>query len=88
VLKLNKDNTKDNIINNSPIDPIIIVAAHKGYEWLLSDETTEKEAAEFEKYILNTSTKKEIEDFKVKKSLRDFLTWKYVNFLTWSEEKK
>lgn len=74
--------------NNLLIDPLIVVAAHKGYEWLLSDKFAEKEASEFEKYILNSTTKKEIIDFREKKSLRDFITWKYVNFLTRAEGKE
>lgn len=87
VLYLKRDEIKDNIMNNKRVDPLIIVAAHKGYEWLMSDEITEKEASNFEEYILNSSSKEEIADFREKKSLRDFLTWKYVSFLTSSEKK-
>ena len=82
---MKQDNAKANIINNKSIDPLIVVAAHKGYEWLMSDKLTEKEASEFEKYIMNSTTRKEINDFREKKSLKDFLTWKYVNYLTKSE---
>ncbi|MBZ9625611.1 hypothetical protein G9F71_022540 [Clostridium sp. FP2] len=46
-----------------------------------------KEASEFEKYILNSTTKEEIIDFKEKRSLKDFITWKYINFLTINEGK-
>lgn len=79
---MNNDNRKVNIKNNTSMDPLIVVAAHKGYEWLLSDKFTEKEASEFEIYILNSTTKEEIVDFREKKSLRDFIIWKYTNFLT------
>jgi hypothetical protein len=88
VFYLKKDSRKENIKNNTSIDPLIVVAAHKGYEWMVSDKSMENEANEFEVYILNSTTKEEIIDFREKKSLRDFITWKYVNFLTRAEGKE
>jgi hypothetical protein len=74
VFDLKKHNNKESIKKDTSIDPLIVVAAHKGYEWLVADKLTEGEALEFEKYILNSTTRKEIEDFREKKSLKDFLT--------------
>lgn len=72
-----KKNFKEKSIN-----PLLVVLANKGYQWLVSNDSTEKDAAEFEEYILNNTTTLEFEEVKSKKkSIRDFIMWKYINYL-------
>lgn len=78
---LNNKKLKEQIKNNIVIDPLLVVAANKGYKWLISDGICEKDAAEFEKYIMCTTSREEISEIRANKSLRDFLTGKYVEFL-------
>ncbi|KZL92595.1 hypothetical protein [Clostridium magnum] len=64
------------------MDPLLVVLANKGYQWLLTNNSEEKEATAFEEYILNNTVLLELEEVKSKKkSLRDFITWKYINYL-------
>lgn len=64
------------------MDPLLVVLANKGYQWLLTNNSEEKEATAFEEYILNNTALLELEEVKSKKkSLRDFITWKYINYL-------
>lgn len=75
-------NSMKKVLNQKEIDPLLIVVAHKGYEWIISDKLTEEDAAKFEQYILNNTTSEEIKELRSKKkSLRDFLIWKYINQL-------
>lgn len=64
------------------IDPLLIVMANKGYQWIVKNDLTEEDASKFEQYILKNTTNKELEEIRnKKKSLRDFITWKYINYL-------
>lgn len=70
------------ILENNSIDPLLIVIAHKGYQWIVESDLNEEEAVRFEEYILNNTNKDELEEIKTKKkSLKDFLVWKYINLL-------
>lgn len=69
-------------LKEKSMDPLLVVLANKGYQWLLTNNSEEKEATAFEEYILNNTTLLELEEVKSKKkSLRDFITWKYINYL-------
>lgn len=64
------------------IEPLLVVLANKGYQWLVSNNSEEEDAAAFEEYILNNTTTLEFEEVKSKKkSIRDFIMWKYINYL-------
>jgi hypothetical protein len=64
------------------IDPLLVVLANKGYKWLVSNNSKEKDATQFEEYILNSTTTLEFEEVKSKKkSVKDFIMWKYINYL-------
>ena len=64
------------------IDPLLIVLANKGYQWMLAHNSKEEDATKFEEYILNNTTFDEFENIKSKKkSVKDFIMWKYINYL-------
>lgn len=64
------------------IDPLLIVLANKGYHWMLVHKSKEDDSAKFEEYILNNTTTKEVENIKnKKKSIKDFILWKYISYL-------
>lgn len=75
-------NEAKKILSEKSIDPLLLVIANKGYKWIIADNFTEEDAAKFEQYILNNTTAEELEEIRSKKkSLKDFITWKYVNHL-------
>lgn len=64
------------------IAPLLVVLANKGYKWLISNESKEEDATAFEEYILNNTTSLELEEVKSKKkSVKDFIMWKYISYL-------
>lgn len=72
---------KKSLIEKS-IDPLLIVLANKGYQWMLSHDSSEEDATGFEEYILNNTTFDEFQNVKgKKKSIKDFIMWKYINYL-------
>lgn len=71
-----------NNFKEKSIDPLLVVLANKGYQWLVSNNSKEEDAAGFEEYILNNTTILEFEEVKSrKKSVKDFIMWKYINYL-------
>jgi hypothetical protein len=72
---------KKSLIEKS-IDPLLVVLANKGYQWMLSHNSEEDDATRFEEYILNNTTFDEFENIRSKKkSVKDFIMWKYINYL-------
>lgn len=70
------------MLSEKSIDPLLLMIANKGYKWIIEDNSTEEEAAKFEQYILNSTTDKELEEIRSKKkSVKDFMIWKYVSHL-------
>jgi hypothetical protein len=68
-----------NVLNEKSIDPLLIVLANKGYKWIIENEKIEEEATSLEQYILNNTTDDELKEIRTKKkSIKDFLVWKYV----------
>lgn len=57
------------ICEDNSIDPLLIVIAHKGYQWIMESDSDEKEATRLEEYILNNTNKDELEEIKTKRSL-------------------
>lgn len=72
---------KKSLIEKS-IDPLLVVLANKGYQWMLTNNSKEEDSTGFEEYILNSTTIEELKDVKdKKKSVKDFIMWKYISYL-------
>ncbi len=72
-------NNIKNLLKEKSIDPLLIVLANKGYKWIVEKEKNEEEATSLEQYILNNTTDHELKEIRTKKkSIRDFLVWKYI----------
>ena len=70
------------MLTEKSIDPLLVVIANKGYQWIIADNSNEEDATSFEEYILNNTTTEEFEEVRSKKkSVKDFIMWKYVNYL-------
>lgn len=69
-------------LKEKSIEPLLVVLANKGYQWMVSNNSQEEDATRFEEYILNNTTCLEFEEVKNKKrSVKDFIMWKYINHL-------
>lgn len=69
-------------LKEKSIEPLLVVLANKGYQWMVLHNSKEEDAASFEEYILNNTTILEFEEVKnKKKSVKDFIMWKYINHL-------
>lgn len=74
------------ILKEKSVDPLLIVAANKGYKWVVDNNFNEEDASSFEQYILNSTTAEELKELRNKrKSLKDFIMWKYIKHLELSE---